>query len=59
MQQPISPHIANTLNITASPFGKDSAPAESVPGQKRLTVKPHTAQDIKAKTGILTNAVTK
>ena len=56
MQQPISPHIAKTLNMTASPFGNALLPAESVPGQKRLTVKPQIAQAESASTGLFENA---
>ena len=58
MQQPISPHIAKTLNITASPLGNARLPAERVPGQKRLTVKPQSAQAESASIGLFENAAT-
>ena len=57
-QQPVSPHIANTLYITDEPSGNSSAPAEYIPGQEILTVKPQIAQNISETHGILQTATT-
>ena len=53
IEQPKSPQRANTLNISVPPFVKRRAAIEYVPGQERLTLKPHKAQAISDRAGIL------